>query len=699
MVSIGKISIGINTKKYSHNLSHHVNTTCEFGFPQPIFCRPMLARDKVSYTNRQLVRFNSLVAPTFGECKSINVARFVPMSDVFPSFDALQAHETVRGSNFTYIPTESPTITNTVLFYFLASRSFINAFDREGNHLPLSSIPNLWDKANYCLELLSNWLFAQGVTDYNLYSEASTYFKQPTNESSRYGQVAHTLSSSDFVIFNPDYNQSRPSSFPATDVAAIGIRFGVYTSRIAKVLRGLGFNLEPTNNDPKSILRVLAYYKAWFDMYSAKRDVQWTDTPCYGFINHIYNFGTTKLYSDTSHLSDLTAFLDIVYSLRNCWYSCADDFFSIHRSKANNSSNLSSNIFGIPNLSVDSSGSFPQNYIQSSDNQRPEVKISGVQSSINLISLETLRRLTRFQNKNNIIGRSIYKYISVHYGAKTAEDLFRDSYNVGEFVLQCIPDDIMNQSDTAVIDSEGSKTQGGFLGQYGGYCKKFSKGSFRFRADVPGFLFVVNTVIPVSSYYQGDDPTLSCIDRYTLPNHEFDALGYQVTPVSQMYDNNGVVDWESKLGDDGFGFVPYMSSIKQCQNLVNGDFRNRSFASSYEPYFLDHTINTCMLGHAPNNSNYIGTLNFPIPKASTLWRFPYRFKYLGNFERIFNNQHDWKGSNVGGNVDYWDSMSLADNIILQCNVSASHTNMLKPLSMSFDTIDETDNETMNVKPE
>lgn len=697
MASIGKISVGINTKKYSHNLSHHVNTTCEFGFPQPIFCRPMLARDKVSYTNRQLVRFNSLVAPTFGECKSINVARFVPMCDVFPSFDALQARETVRGSNVTYIPTESPTITNTILFYFLASRSFINAFDREGNHLPLTSFPNLYDKANHCLKLISDWLFAKGATDYNLYEVGSSFFNQPTTEFARYGQTAHTLSSSDYVIFNPEYNQNDPASFGATDIAAIGIRFGVFTSRIAKILRGLGFNLEPTNDDPKSILRILAYYKAWFDLYAAKRDVQWTDTSCYGFINRIFNFGITKLYHSSDSLTDLESFLNIVYELRNCWYSCADDFFSIHRSKANNTSNLSSNISGIPNVSTDNTGSYVTNNVSSTNNQRPFLNLSG--SSMNLISLETLRRLTRFQNKNNIIGRSVYKYISTHYGSKTAEDLFRDSYNVGEFVLQCIPDDIMNQSDTAVIDSQGSKTQGGFLGQYGGYCKKFSKGSFRFRADSPGFLFVINTVIPVSSYYQGDDPTLSCIDRYTLPNHEFDALGYQVTPISQMYDNNGVVDWESQLGNAGFGFVPYMSSIKQCQNLVNGDFRNRSFASSYEPYFLDHTINTCVLGKIPNHPDFIGTVNFPIPKASTLWRFPYRFKYLGNFERIFNNQHQWLGDNYYRNIDYWDTMSLADNIILQCNVSASHTNMLKPLSMSFDTIDETDNDTINVKPE
>ena len=125
MASIGKISIGVNTKRYKHPLNHHVNTSCEFGFPQPIFQRPMAAGDKLSYDCRQLVRFNSLVAPTFGECKSINVARFIPMCDVFPAYDALLAHTPIGTSNGNYIPSKYPYTSNCILALLLCVEAFL----------------------------------------------------------------------------------------------------------------------------------------------------------------------------------------------------------------------------------------------------------------------------------------------------------------------------------------------------------------------------------------------------------------------------------------------------------------------------------------------------------------------------------------------------------------------------------------------
>lgn len=67
-----------NTKKYKHKYEFVNNTTADFRYVQPLFCRTMMSNARISGSVSQFVRLAPLVYPTFGKlqlrCTEILVA-------------------------------------------------------------------------------------------------------------------------------------------------------------------------------------------------------------------------------------------------------------------------------------------------------------------------------------------------------------------------------------------------------------------------------------------------------------------------------------------------------------------------------------------------------------------------------------------------------------------------------------------------
>ena len=87
MFNIGKVSVGVSSKKYSKNMSFDNNTTFAFGAIQPLFCQLLMAKASIHIDARQLVRLAPLPVPTFARMKLVNKYCFVPLSDVNNYFD------------------------------------------------------------------------------------------------------------------------------------------------------------------------------------------------------------------------------------------------------------------------------------------------------------------------------------------------------------------------------------------------------------------------------------------------------------------------------------------------------------------------------------------------------------------------------------------------------------------------------------
>lgn len=676
------ISIGRSTKTYTHNMSFDNSTTLPFGVVQPLMSQRLEANSKITFDMRQLVRLAPMPVPTFARMYMNNEVSFVPTVDVCPYYEALISRLSYSGTDKTYYPTELPQTSNSTLLYLLltAEDTFFTIYDRTGLQIAPS---------DEYLTTISGFLFTE------LFGSGS--WTNPAFPLLKEGQCLFDYDNAilptgcDFFL-NVQASNNQQSYM-------LAFRFGPSSRRLRSILIGLGYSLN-IDNTPVSFIPLLSFYKAWFDLYFPVRDLSWTDTNAYKLIRFIedykfsYIFGTSTLSSQFDSKRYQT-FLAFISDLKNVFYVAPDDIVSIHRSTPSVASGSV-----IPYIDYD--GSKNGTLICEGTDQLPYLDVG----SISLISLQVLQRLTRYFNKNSLIGKRISEYVKVHFGAEVANSLYKDAYHVHSFSFPLSIDDIFSTSDTFEQVS-ATQSKGELLGSYGGKGIGFDKSHVEFTAPCVGYLFVLGSISTPTGYFQGNSGDLYVTDVDTVPQTDFDALGFELSPRGQFFGFNDV--YYSTLGtgnyknlDQGFGFVPRYTGLKYHKNIVNGDISRHSTSASLSPYHLNRILTPSVVDlHSVQKSGSVAKLNLDVksvnlPGSSTAWRYLSSQPWLGDYNRIFYNTGDL----ILNVPDKYGNFGPDDNFIVQTVFESKVTNNLKPLSQSFDTYEEsTDNGSVDVKPE
>lgn len=712
MFNIGKVSIGVSSKKYSKNMSFDNNTTFSFGAIQPLFCQLLMAKASINLDARQLVRLAPLPVPTFARMKLFNKYCFVPVSDVYPAFENLMSGipytpDSVGNdvSLSSYVPTTLPFISNRVLLAMVIGCGCDVSFwvkqsgspDSENNYgsTPLvSSAP----KFRSCVEAFK----------YRLHNNVTSSVPYSIDCNSIDGGQSDfvTPEGADYVM---QVDETDNSTFGVSFIACI--RFSQRAKRLRTILLGLGYNLDFANDDKVNMLPLLAFYKAHYNNFELNRSSQWSTTYAYQLITLISQYGFTNFIDlfdganyDSSQLQMRKRFVGIFhsfifYELSQCWFSYNDDYFSANRLSLTNDVQP----LNVPFVNVD--GSLGKTFFNNSTTQDPNESTLGkavnqtsklpfVGGDLSLIAFQVCQRLTRYVAKDSVIGRKMSDWVRTKFGSDVANSLYKDVFNVSQSVLSIQVDDIFNTADTAVSGSG----DGEVLGAYGGKGIAFDKSKVSFTAPYYGFFICLSAIVPDSRYFQGCDTSLYGIDKYTLPSTDWDALGYEVTPLGAVFGDNNLCSDELlkkyPRTSKGFGYMPRFSGYKVKKDIINGDMSRRSTMDDLSPYYLDRIITNqnCDV-HLNEAKNYI--VNFTTGsdiRDPQILRYACRYPYLGNFNRIFYNS----GKIVHG-VSADNEPLLDDNFIVQSVFDMRVSDGLKPISISYDTYEETtDNTTHDV---
>lgn len=667
-----KFSIGTKKKKYRHDSSYNINTTSDFGSFQPILCQYLSPNDSYNVKNfRQLVRNAVMPNPTFGAITCVNKYRFVPMSEIFPQFDALISGKDINSYVVNYKPTEVPTITNSYLVFMLSllfGRLTVAKFDsiiETNDHLGGFPVENITFKTvsnNLSFEDFLSFFVAKGLQFNDDKSKScETFFG---NGISSALSSSLNFNNSDFVLRHREH--------------LLFIRLSSAGKRLYKVFKGLGYSLDPNSQNKVSILPLFAYYKAYFDAFYPTRYKGWQNTWCFELINTIFEqnlqfLNTKDSKSGFSYHSLILNFF--LHELSECWYTYSDDYVSANQVKPleNTQDDVNFAKFGTDGTPGSDLGTDGSENI-------PTLKEG---SKITQVALDTLGRITRFMNKNSLIGNRIKEYVRVHYGEDTVNDMFEDSNDVATFTTDITVDDMYSSSDTLSSDGRTGEPLGKRGGRGDGYS---DNNSFKFKANKFGFIIGFTAIYPQNYYFQGDDAQLYMTSRFMFPESTFDSLGYELTPLATIYDNSGLaIDDSDNLSNKSFGYLPRYSMFKTKKNLVNGDMRLRSTRDSFLSFYLDRYI---QLKEVYQESDDVAKIvRNDIPDAGVSWRFNLRYPQLCFPNRIFLNS----GNTAEEDLRY---SRLDDNFTIQCRVSAEVINSLKPLSQSFDTFDtDVDNTT------
>lgn len=669
------ISLGRVSKRYTHNMSFDNNTTLPFGVVQPLLSQRLEPKAKISVNMRQLVRLAPMPVPTFARMYMNNEVSFVPTVDVCPYYEALVSQLSYSNGTKTFYPTELPHTTNSYLVHKLLcdmDSAYYSVYDRNGVLVKDYSVIGNTKIRNEFEKVFYNTVPAESV------SYQQEYFLHLKKN-------FVTCDGADYVVSLLNGGVDNTTEY------VFCFRLTERGRRLRSLLLGLGYSLNISDISHVSIIPILSFYKAWFDLYYPSRDLSWTDSNAYKVIKYIEDYNV-KFYLLTGMTPYLKVFESFLSDLSQTFYIASDDIVSVHRSTLANGSD-----YRTPSLS-DYDGSHAS--IVTETGSLPYFSLE-YSNSFGLTILQGLQRFTRYVNKNSVIGKRISSYVSAHYGADVANSLFKDSNHIGSFTYPLSVDDVLSQSDTF----DNTTKSGELLGAYGGKGIGFDNNHFEFTAPTFGYFFVMSSVSTPTGYYQGNSGDLYVVDFDTVPQPDFDCLGFEVSPRGQFIGYNGIASPivpSSASLSGGFGFVPRYTGLKYHKNIVSGDLSRRSTASQLSAYHLNRIITPLRITQQPVDTSTDtprGNIKFdyaPVPSASTEWRYLTKEPWLGNYNRIFYQDIDIYPVNE---LDP-DIFGSDDNFIVQTVFDVKVTDQYKPLSESWDTYEEsTDNSSVDVKPE
>lgn len=796
---IGKVelSTALDGRKKSHfNLSHDVSTTCGFGEVQPILYRHLRPNESFNVDFSSLIRLAPMVAPTWSRLYFKHWTQFVPMSDIFPNYASLLSQQAIsRGTN-AFVTQKLPSISIAALSSLILTGAFVTIYESNWqtdsatgkkrlvatlykspsyNENDISKFPQVGTSAykfinavvnqisvgssagsygftsNAQISGLRRGLFVAGKTaeshgndrtgsDVAYFSNPAlgSFFGFPDNANFPYAPVS--LESADLVITKPFYRVDTTSSQPTFEDTYItfAIRLSDFGLRLRKIFLGLGYAINFDSKQQVSILPLLAYYKAYFDVFGLTLYQHWETTNCYKLISWLTNFNfyartfsgspalcenylEAVLFKVESVVTELdgSAFgssypynlvISFFADLGNCFATSEQDIVSSHIAKTAISPELD-----MAKQFIDVSTGVIDDY----DVQHNLGATNGHAYIKNVIhgelDSEYLKRLYKWTNRNTIAGQRIAELLRAQGFGQYVDDEKSNFIGYGEEEVDIV--DVVSTADTF----SNFSSEGAHLGQYGGRgIKAFSSKKNNFETSEDGFVITLCSFVPNSGYCQALDLDHICLNKNDMYQAEFDGLGYEANPVSMVVADRNVTILSNfgtpdQTVDKVFGFAPRYTRFKMANNVLSGEYSLRSTRDRYLPYTLDKFIDLgepdIIEEEVNNNVSTSMAILEPrfevsqLPTASPAWRYVSRYPWLSNFNRIFTAtgeemsqymflRYSSMKQDVSAAFDLFSRQP--DNFMVQMYVNFHLFSPMLPISKSYETLDENGNGNMEI---
>ena len=625
-----KISLGQSSKIYTHKHRPTCNTSASFGDVQPIFCKKLHGKDSININLSNFVRLMPMPYPSLCNIKLKTVGRFVPCGDVAPWYD-------------NYL-SQTP-------FYQNNSNAFVPL------HQPNIKVSSLWA------------LLFQG----------STYFA-----------TAVTSPTDDITPLNADYvEQTSATAFKYYRLTQQG--YIVY-----RTLLSLGYRPSPTDDTLVNVMPLFAYCKVIWDVFGVKSNTSFEDTSIYSAIQKICS--KSSPFTSDNDANTIDALTSLYYYIGNSSYcTLATDWLSAHQ--VSPYGGLSVFAHGEVNPEDDTYGtnsSLSPVHVTGPATKGPTDSVPELKNtqntsfapSLTKIQLNLLSRLTQMFAKDSIIGLNIKEYIEKRFGSAISNQLYAESYFGGKSIAHINVSDVDSLADTA--DTTGASFNGSYLGSYAGKGIGSGNGQFSIKADKDGYFILIQWIEPDEEYYSFLNPELQYYTQADEARPEYDALGYELTPLSCAWTDNQIASINDTVkNSDAFGYIPRYSGWKYIPNIVSGDLRLRRYENEMKTFYLDRDPILHQLDTSGSNPSLVVQ---KAPKASEVWRYIGKYPQLQNFNRIFYNSEFSVNSSMDpdGNVNI--GKHAPDNFIIHNVLDVTLRNHLKPMALSYDTfIDDVDN--------
>ena len=696
-----KISIGrqASGKKYLHNLERSGVTTNGFGFVQPIQCRELIPQDHVKIRSGNQIRLQPLVKPTYGRVEIKTYHGFVPISDIYHPFESLLAGKTYNGANSSYIPQYVPFTQEAILAFstYLFSYFWIfkdngtgavtqdnNSILTSGTFVPVDPVQmsNLKPLFISAYKSFVSSSFTNGVVTDTKVGYIISYFQNVSNfgvfDSSA---TVNSLQKCDwFFVFKDSSNVPYICGGRLTEAG----------KNLQKILLGTGYNLNLGNQEDKSILKLCAYYKFWFDTFAVQRSITWKQTNCFKLLEYLEQYGQNDINqmiaTEQTQSGVLATWFKFIIDLTKCYYSQSPDYVSAHISGT-----------ALQNGDSDRFTTYLQNPSDGSittlqattkratvDVGQPMLRpvdqtFGGVTApTISQAGLDALKQLYKYVNIKTAVGGKISAFMKSIFGADYRDE--KESNFIGVH---------SNKVDISPVLST-AETSEGYLGEFAGQGSGMTPGeTYDFTASCAGYLITMFAIVPDAKFAQGDDPDTCHIKKFDFFTPQFDAITLLPTRKSSIYNCFALTDPDSSfIGyNASFGNIPNYSEYKVERDLVSGELAMLSTQANLLPFNMSK-----ILPYTKVSTKGIANLNFNGLAAGEVWRWIGLYRGIGNFDRIFvNSDLERIPQSLIPNQPELDTISwlyhdrMDDNFVVYFYIRLDVHSVSLPMSQSFQT--------------
>ena len=667
-------------KRYVHDLSHDVSTTSDFGFLQPILCREIQGKgSKVTIRPAQLVRMMPMVLPTFGRITLNTYNVFVPIESVYHPYGSLRSKQTYQGSNSRYVPDmviSAKSALHSLILKLLSNVCVMKCTPTMETGEFLSYDPST-------LSVLSPSTTGSQEIDEAIQEWTSTV------ESFVFGATG--ILTNDWIKYRGFLNRANLSESDIKNlkdtarydwIDVVDGQGGTYlicgeyhiaAKNIRKVLYGCGYKCL-WDQELLTFLPLLAYYKAWFDLFAPQREITWKDTNAASLQEWCEQNGSFNLCSASSgsYIRHRGAQLFEFYiDLAQCYYTQSPDFVSAHITGQ-----------ATPTVADES-----RPYMSSSSTERAiagssdgsakiDVASSSLPDSITASGLYLLRQLQLRRNAKSVIGGDIAEFMRTQLGSDYKEE--DDSYWIGSSKVDISVQPVFSNAET----------EKGWLGQFAAQGSGASQGNkFTYVTKYDGYVISMITIVPESRFCQAIDMNLKHVRAVDFFDKAFDSYTLLPTPkkfifAEQQYDYLG----SPQNWSESFGNVPNYIEYCIAQNIQNGDLSLRSTRETYLPFTLDKLLPYTETREA-DGLVYIENLRPNVVVNSTIWRYIGYFQWIGNYGRIFKNSGTVHPSIAQTAMEEFNNIFYSkgydDNIVIHNYVELKVSSLKVPVSDSF----------------
>lgn len=742
------------------DLSFDSNTSAGWGDLQPVVSRLLVPNSKTKLSLDSLVRMAPLVRPAFARVKAKFWSSFVGMSELTQNFSALLSHQTISRGDISFIPSEVPNMPLNELSLFILMGARVSVWEVYNNFQPNQSyvsykLQHVTSDSSPLDEPVRKWVnnvlwwppehdkvvkISQALGGYNgAWADFSQFLDPVQNPSQRlllpienlnqaaffdYGSLNNNVwtSNDDYVsLESADYVIERTLMIDnAPHYLAFAFRLSEFGKRLRKILIGLGYQPNFNSDTRVSLMPLFAYYKAYFDIFGLTLYNKWETTNAYKVL-YRYDLSNNALYdlNVSSHNNStedgviqkkMLDYFGFFSDLGQTWVTRDADWVSAHTETQTIANDVGA--AGILN-DFDSSltsGSVVSDHLDSTPvNSGKHAHIKTVEHG--QLDSEYLKSLYRVINQNSVVGQKIAELLR-NQGLGDFVDNCESSF-IGYREYDCKISDITSTSDTF----SSSESLGAVLGEQGGKSVTYnSVKPLSYENREFGYWITFMAIVPESGYCQSlDAANVKSIGKLDFYHPEYDGMGKRITPFDEIV---AQADWTSNpetnppaIGTDmkrGFGFIPQFTQYKVKNNVMNGDMSIRGVRNTYLQFTGDKFIEVGdrkVLDSMDTNTNrlskaYLVTPPSQLPVAGNAWRYPARYQFLGNFDRLFynNNEADKFNNaitlamaNSQSNLGFitWEMIRKTyDNFVVHniCDF-VTYAPML-PLEDSFETKDE-----------